>query len=307
MNGEVVNEIFKRRPARDFLRLYPSEKWKQLIPDIFEIGVLNLKNSFGTYKFTNNQIKEILLDLRNYKPEINEEEINTDINNNNYQEEDNNNNNENEEINENIFDEENFNNDNNNEEEEEYIDNDNNEYNNINQNNIKNNINTLIMNNKINNNNFSKKEDMKETTADAEVFIPDAQNIIKKVNYNRPKIAYNSTMEEIREKNIENKRNLGYTESKIKYQIMNDKRNHQMKKRRISNDDNNDNDGNFSFNQNKNKREKNMNKNYVINFDKKLNPQRPIEKGKNKYEFDFNNFGNYRTNNINMHNNNYNI
>ena len=88
---------------------------------------------------------------------------------------------------------------------------------------------------------------------------------------------------------------------------MNDKRNHQMKKRRISNDDNNDNDGNFSFNQNKNKREKNMNKNYVINFDKKLNPQRPIEKAKNKYEFDFNNFGNYRTNNINMYNNNYNI
>ena len=308
MNGEVVNEIFKRRPARDFLRLYPSEKWKQLIPDIFEIGVLNLKNSFGTYKFTNNQIKEILLDLRNYKPEINEEEINTDINNNNYQEEDNNNN-ENEEINENIFDEENFNNDNNNEEEE-YIDNDNNENNNyvnINQNNIKNNINTPIMNNNITKNNFSKKEDTKETTANAEVFIPDAQNIIKKVNYNRPKIAYNSTMEEIREKNIENKRNLGYTESKIKYQIMNDKRNHQMKKRRISNDDNNDNDGNFSFNQNKNKREKNMNKNYVINFDKKLNPQRPIEKGKNKYEFDFNNFGNYRTNNINMYNNNYNI
>ncbi len=200
-----------------------------------------------------------------------------------------------------------FNDNNNEEEEEEYIDNDNNEYNNINQNNIKNNINTLIMNNKINNNNFSKKEDMKETTANAEVFIPDAQNIIKNVNYNRPKIAYNSTMEEIREKNIENKRNLGYTESKIKYQIMNDKRNHQMKKRRISNDDNNDNDGNFSFNQNKNKREKNMNKNYVINFDKKLNPQRPIEKGKNKYEFDFNNFGNYRTNNINMYNNNYNI
>ena len=28
MNTEVVNEIFKRRPARDFLRLYPSDKWK---------------------------------------------------------------------------------------------------------------------------------------------------------------------------------------------------------------------------------------------------------------------------------------
>ena len=57
------------------------------------------------------------------------------------------------------------------------------------------------------------------------------------------------------------------------------------------------------------KEKKNINKNYLINFDKKLNPQRPIEKGKNKYEFDFNNFGNYRMNNINMnmYNNNYNI
>ena len=79
MNTEVVNEIFKRRPARDFLRLYPSDKWKELIPDIFEIGVLNLKNSFGTLKFAKNQIKDILTDLRNYKQ--NEEEINIKSNN----------------------------------------------------------------------------------------------------------------------------------------------------------------------------------------------------------------------------------
>jgi len=291
MNTEVVNEIFKRRPARDFLRLYPSDKWKELIPDIFEIGVLNLKNSFGTLKFTKNQIKDILVDLRNYKP--NEEEINTNNinnnNNNNYEDQNN-------------FEEEN--NNNNSDEEEEYNENENDEQNN---NNIQNNN-----NNKLNNKNMinKEKEDIRERTANAEVFIPDENRHVIKVNYNRPKIAYNSTMEEIREQNIENKRNLGYTESKIKYQIINDKRNHQMKKRKISDDNNNDNnnnDGNFSFNKNKNKnkREKNMNKNYVINFDKNLNPGKPIEMQKNKFKYNIQNNYNFNNNN-NVNNNNFN-
>ena len=285
MNTEVVNEIFKRRPARDFLRLYPSDKWKELIPDIFEIGVLNLKNSFGTLKFTKNQIKDILVDLRNYKP--NEEEINTNninINNNNYEDKNN-------------FEEENYNN--NSDEEEEYNENENDEQKN---------------NNKLNNKNMinKEKEDIRERTANAEVFIPDENRHVIKVNYNRPKIAYNSTMEEIREQNIENKRNLGYTESKIKYQIINDKRNHQMKKRKISDDNNNDNnnDGNFSFNKNKNKnkREKNLNKNYVINFDKNLNPGKPIEIQKNKFKYNLQNNNNFNNNNVNNNNfnNNYN-
>ena len=75
MNADVMNEIYKRKPARDFLRLYPSDRWKEIIPDIFEIGVLNLKNSFGTLKFSKQDLKEVLTDLRNYKEEnINEEE-----------------------------------------------------------------------------------------------------------------------------------------------------------------------------------------------------------------------------------------
>ena len=275
MNKDVVNEIFKRRPARDFLRLYPSDKWKEIIPDIFEIGVLNLKNSFGTLKFTKNQIKDILLDLRNYKPDNDNEEFNIDNT-------DNNDNNINIDFNNEQNNEEEY--ENNEEEEEEYFENNNADIQNQNTN-VRNNFNI-------------KKEDIKERTANAEVFIPDENNMIqRKVNYNRPKIAYNSTMEEIREKNIENKRNLGYTESKIKYQIMNDKRNHQMKKRKISNDD--DNDGNFSFNQKKNniRNDKNLNKNYVINFDKNLNPQKPIEIQRNKFEYN-NNLNNYDEENI---------
>lgn len=52
MNSEVCNKIFKRRPTRYFSYLYPSERQKELIPDIFEIGVLNLNNGFRTLKFT---------------------------------------------------------------------------------------------------------------------------------------------------------------------------------------------------------------------------------------------------------------
>ena len=124
MNKDVVNEIFKRRSARDFLRLYPSDKWKELIPDIFEIGVLNLKNSFGTLKFTKAQIKGILIDLRNYKPD--EEEIDMNDNNN--------------DINDKEEEEDNYNNEENinDYEEEEFFDNnaDNNEFNNNNINNF---------------------------------------------------------------------------------------------------------------------------------------------------------------------------
>ena len=287
MNAEISNEIFKRRPRRDFLRLYPSERWKELIPDIFEIGVLNLKNSFGTLKFSKAQIKDILLDLRNYKP--NEEEININNMNNdiNYEEQNNN------------EYEEDYNNNN---EEEEYLENeDDNNVNNYNMNNNGNNI---------KNNQNKEKEDMKERMANAEVFIPDENKIGIKVNYNRPKIAYNSTMEEIREKNIENKRNIGYTESKIKYQIMNDKRNHQMRKRKISEDNNynNDNDGNFSFKKNKNikeKKEKNLNKNYLINFDKNLNPENPIEMQKKNINYNYNIFNN-NNNSFNNNDDNYN-
>ena len=348
MNADVVNEIFKRRPARDFLRLYPSDKWREIIPDVFEIGVLNLKNSFGTFKFTKIDLNNILEELRNYNPsQDNVVEVEYDKNDitNNYINKSNNRNNNKNNFNNNNN---NFNNNNNdtyyedNNEENEEDNNDNNDvdYNNgsisNNENNFDNNNsiasfnNNKNFNNNINNNNLnqiksnyknsnnnsnnsnykkSKKEDIKEATANAEVFIPDMRKINNNANYNRPKIAYNATMEEIKVKNIENKRNLGYTESKIKYQIMNDKMNHQAKKKRkISDNENTENDGSFSFKKNNNNnkkenvKEKNTNKNYVINFDKHLNPQKPIEVPKrfDKYnQNNFNNIGNNQMGNIN--------
>ena len=295
MNSDVLNGIFKRRPARDFLRLYPSEKWKDIIPDIFEIGVLNLKNSFGTLKFTKIDLKNILDELRNYNSSDDnpEEENKNNYKNNTF-------NNNNNKLNNNYLNESSNYNENNNknkyineitdidvEENNSDINEDNDEDNN----NYENNDNKIKINskynvkNEINSNNIkiSKKDD-KKPISNVEVFIPDMKKITNNVKYNRPKIVYNSTFEEIKEKNIENKRNIGYTESKIKYQIMNDKMNHQaMKKRKISNEENYENDASFSFNQNKNnnktedKREKNTNKNYLITFDKNLNPEKPIE------------------------------
>ena len=63
-----INKIFQRRPAREFLSIYPTKLWNEIIPDVFEIGILNLKNSFNTLKFSRNDFDSILYELRNYKP-----------------------------------------------------------------------------------------------------------------------------------------------------------------------------------------------------------------------------------------------
>lgn len=64
----MIDALFKRRPARDFLRKYPTTQWKEIIPDVFEIGVLNLRNSFNTYEFSKTDLQNILLELRNSRP-----------------------------------------------------------------------------------------------------------------------------------------------------------------------------------------------------------------------------------------------
>ena len=74
----MIDVIFKRRPIRDFLKNYPTEKWKEVIPDVFEIGVLNLKNSFNKTNFTKKEFETILSELRSYNSN------NLNNNNNNY-------------------------------------------------------------------------------------------------------------------------------------------------------------------------------------------------------------------------------
>lgn len=62
----MIEELLKRPPIREFLNKYPSERWKKLITDVFEIGVLNLSNSFHTLEFSEREFNAILNDLRYY-------------------------------------------------------------------------------------------------------------------------------------------------------------------------------------------------------------------------------------------------
>ena len=64
----MINEILTRFPSNEFLNKYPSDRWKEIIADVIEIGILNLRNSFGTDEFSRNEIKGVLNDLRHYTP-----------------------------------------------------------------------------------------------------------------------------------------------------------------------------------------------------------------------------------------------
>ena len=63
----MIDVIFKRRPIRDFLKNYPTEKWKEVIPDVFEIGVLNLKNSLIKQILRKKNLKQF---SQNFDPTI---------------------------------------------------------------------------------------------------------------------------------------------------------------------------------------------------------------------------------------------
>ena len=64
----MINEILTRFPSQEFLNKYPSDRWKDIIADVVEIGILNLRNSFGTDEFSKNEIQGFLNDLRHYTP-----------------------------------------------------------------------------------------------------------------------------------------------------------------------------------------------------------------------------------------------
>ena len=64
----MIEELLTRIPAQEFLNKYPSDRWKEVISDVIEIGILNLKNSFGTDEFSRSDIKSVLNDLRHYTP-----------------------------------------------------------------------------------------------------------------------------------------------------------------------------------------------------------------------------------------------
>ena len=60
----MIDALFKRKICREFIKSYSEELWKQVIPDVFEIGVLSLEKSFNKILFSKEEFKEILDDLR---------------------------------------------------------------------------------------------------------------------------------------------------------------------------------------------------------------------------------------------------
>ena len=59
----MINELLSRPNIQEFLNKYPSNCWKELLADLFEIGVLNLRNSFHRDEFSRNEFFGIIKDL----------------------------------------------------------------------------------------------------------------------------------------------------------------------------------------------------------------------------------------------------
>ena len=80
----MIEEILTRYNAQEFLNKYPSDRWKEVIGDVIEISILNLRNSFGTDEFSRSEIKGILNDLRHYTPGSQEFPVYTSYQNKEY-------------------------------------------------------------------------------------------------------------------------------------------------------------------------------------------------------------------------------
>lgn len=56
----MIDCLLMKKPIRNFLKSYSQERWKEIIPEIFEIGVLSLLNSFNKTIFTKEEFQEII-------------------------------------------------------------------------------------------------------------------------------------------------------------------------------------------------------------------------------------------------------
>ena len=60
----MLENCLKHKIIRDFLKNYSQEKWPIIIPSLIEIAILNLKSSFKTLFFSEEDFKNILSDLK---------------------------------------------------------------------------------------------------------------------------------------------------------------------------------------------------------------------------------------------------
>ena len=64
----MINELLSRPNIQEFLNKYSSSRWKELISDLFEIGVLNLRNSYYRYEFSHKELHGIISNLEHPAP-----------------------------------------------------------------------------------------------------------------------------------------------------------------------------------------------------------------------------------------------
>ena len=71
----MINELLSRPNIQEFLNKYPSNRWKELIADLFEIGVLNLRNSYHRDEYSKKEFRALIYDLQHsqYEPEYQRE------------------------------------------------------------------------------------------------------------------------------------------------------------------------------------------------------------------------------------------
>ena len=60
----MIENCLRHKIIRDFLRNYTENRWKDLIPSLIQIGILNLQKSFNKIFFTNEEIKNFLRHLQ---------------------------------------------------------------------------------------------------------------------------------------------------------------------------------------------------------------------------------------------------
>ena len=60
----MIENCLRHKIIRDFLRHYTENSWKELIPSLIEIAILNLQKSFNKLFFTNKELKKVLRHLQ---------------------------------------------------------------------------------------------------------------------------------------------------------------------------------------------------------------------------------------------------
>ena len=60
----MIENCLRHKIIRDFLKHYTENRWKDLIPSLIEIGILNLIKSFNKFFFTNEELKKVLCHLQ---------------------------------------------------------------------------------------------------------------------------------------------------------------------------------------------------------------------------------------------------